>query len=72
MIRREKIVTKRFVFDASSLARLKAKASKGLCVDNAAPTRVGALTALICKSSMNAKRSALVKGKPSMVGSPMW
>lgn len=49
---------KRFVFDAGSLARLKAKASEGLCVDDAAPTRVEALTALICKSSMNAKRSA--------------
>lgn len=58
VITREKIVKKRFVFDACSLARLKAKASEGLCVDDAAPTRVEALTALICKSSMNAKRSA--------------
>lgn len=40
-------MTKRFVFDASSLARLKAKASKGFCVDDDAPTRVEALTALL-------------------------
>ncbi|XP_068331667.1 stemmadenine O-acetyltransferase-like [Pyrus communis] len=55
LIKREKFVTKRFVFDASSLAKLKVKASKGLCTDSCAPTHVEALTALICKSSMNAK-----------------
>ncbi|KAM1170976.1 hypothetical protein ACFX15_020826 [Malus domestica] len=66
LIKRENIVTKRFVFDASSLAKLKVKASKGLCTDDRAPTRVEALTALICKSSMNTKNGTLGKGRPSM------
>ncbi|XP_068328001.1 stemmadenine O-acetyltransferase-like [Pyrus communis] len=66
LIKRENIVTKRFVFDASSLAKLKVKASKGLCADDRAPTRVEALTALLCKSSMNAKNGTLGKGRPSM------
>ncbi|XP_021809636.1 vinorine synthase-like [Prunus avium] len=66
LIKREKIVTKRFVFDASSLARMKVKASKGLGMDDHAPTRVEAVTALICKSSMNAKNGTSGKGRPSM------
>ncbi|KAM2656291.1 hypothetical protein EV1_011816 [Malus domestica] len=51
---------------ATSLAKLKVKASKGLCTDGRAPTRVEALTALICKSSMNAKIGTLGRGRPSM------
>ncbi|XP_050117538.1 stemmadenine O-acetyltransferase-like [Malus sylvestris] len=66
LIKREKFVTKRFVFDASSLAKLKVKASKGLCTDGRAPSRVEALTALICKSSMNAKIGTLGRGRSSM------
>ncbi|VVA13208.1 PREDICTED: vinorine synthase [Prunus dulcis] len=66
LIKREKIVTKRFVFDASSLARMKVKASKGLGMDDCAPTRVEAVTALICKSSMNTKNGTSGKGRPSM------
>ncbi|CAN6727002.1 unnamed protein product [Malus baccata var. baccata] len=50
LIKREKLVTKRF----------------GLCTDSCAPTRVEALTALICKSSMNTKIGTLGRGRPSM------
>lgn len=45
---------------------MKVKASKGLGMDDCAPTRVEAVTALICKSSMNTKNGTSGKGRPSM------
>ena len=48
---KQKIVTKRFVFDATSLATLKGRAAKATCMNN--PTRIEAITALLCKSAMN-------------------
>ncbi|CAL8993848.1 unnamed protein product [Prunus brigantina] len=51
---------------ATLLARMKVKASKGLGMDDCAPTRVEAVTALICKSSMNTKNGTSGKGRPSM------
>ncbi|KAF8399851.1 hypothetical protein HHK36_015722 [Tetracentron sinense] len=44
-ITKDKIVTKRFVFDASKIAALRAKAATGTCVE--CPTRVEALSAFI-------------------------
>ncbi|KAJ9709685.1 hypothetical protein PVL29_001255 [Vitis rotundifolia] len=48
---KQKIVTKRFVFDATSLATLKGRAAKATCMNN--PTPIEAITALLCKSAMN-------------------
>ena len=48
---KQKIVTKRFVFDATSLATLKGRAAKAICMNN--PTRIEAITTLLCKPAMN-------------------
>ncbi|KAE8023623.1 hypothetical protein FH972_009298 [Carpinus fangiana] len=66
LVAKEKTVTKRFVFDVTNLATLKAKAAaKGLCVDN--PTCVEAVTALISMSAKNATRGKSLQGRSSMV-----
>ncbi|XP_059446888.1 stemmadenine O-acetyltransferase-like [Corylus avellana] len=66
LVAKEKTVTKRFVFDVTSLATLKAKAAaKGSCVDD--PTRVEAVTALISMSAKNARRGKSLQGRSSMV-----
>lgn len=53
-LQKEAYVTKRFVFEASKIAALKAKAASE-SVEN--PTRVEAVTGLIWKCAMNASRS---------------
>ncbi|KAL5569956.1 hypothetical protein UlMin_026531 [Ulmus minor] len=58
LIKRGKIVTKRFVFDKSSLAALKTKIGSS-------PSRVEAVTALICKTAMNSTTRS--SNKSSMV-----
>lgn len=67
MVAKEKTVTKTFVFDATSLATLKAKAAAkgGTGVDD--PTRVEAVTALISRSAKNARRGKSLQGRSSMV-----
>jgi len=69
LVTKEKTVTKRFVFDATGLATLKAKAAaKGSCVDDpTVPTRVEVVTALISRSAKNARRRKSLKGRSSMV-----
>ncbi|KDP35375.1 hypothetical protein JCGZ_10359 [Jatropha curcas] len=61
MIRNEKVITKRFEFDAKSLANLKEK------IKNGNSTRVEAVTALIWKSAMKAVR--LNSGKDKLPSS---
>lgn len=63
MIKRGKIVTRRFVFNKSSLEKLKVKAA----TDDCSPTRVEAVTALICRTAMNSSkgRSAEKGSRPS-------
>ncbi|PKI78359.1 hypothetical protein CRG98_001302 [Punica granatum] len=56
VIRKEKVVTKRFVFESSSLASLRESAAKGSSIGK--PTLVEAVTALICKSAMKARKHA--------------
>ncbi|XP_059446891.1 stemmadenine O-acetyltransferase-like [Corylus avellana] len=66
LVAKEKTLTKRFVFDVTSLATLKAKAAaKGSCVDD--PTCVEAVTALISMSAKNARRGKSLQGRSSMV-----
>ncbi|CAL8150440.1 unnamed protein product [Prunus armeniaca] len=60
---KEKCITRRFVFDASNIAALKAKAASAT-VPN--PTRVEAVSALIWKCAMEASRSNLGFKKPSV------
>ncbi|PQQ12570.1 BAHD acyltransferase [Prunus yedoensis var. nudiflora] len=60
---KEKCITRRFVFDASNIAALKAKATSAT-VPN--PTRVEAVSALIWKCAMEATRWNLGFKKPSV------
>ncbi|XP_034694215.1 vinorine synthase-like [Vitis riparia] len=54
---KQKIVTTRFVFDATSLATLKGRAAKATCMNN--PTRIEAITALLCHAFGNLWRNAI-------------
>ncbi|KAJ9709688.1 hypothetical protein PVL29_001257 [Vitis rotundifolia] len=58
---KQKIVTKRFVFDATSLATLKDKAAKTSCINNR--THIESVTALLCKSAMNSTSGKSGKAK---------
>ncbi|KAF9612618.1 hypothetical protein IFM89_002214 [Coptis chinensis] len=49
-----KVVSKRFVFDSSNIAALRAKSSNKSCVEH--PTRVEAVSALIWRCAMNVVR----------------
>ncbi|PON64756.1 Transferase [Parasponia andersonii] len=69
LIKRGRVVTKRFLFCGSSLARLKAEV-KGLSPNDYNPTRVEAVTALISKTALNSRnaRTSTEKcSRPSMV-----
>uniref|UniRef100_A0A5B7BXQ8 Putative vinorine synthase n=1 Tax=Davidia involucrata TaxID=16924 RepID=A0A5B7BXQ8_DAVIN len=63
LISMQNIVTRRFVFDANSMANLREIASNGLSMDY--PSRVEAVTALICRSAVNATTKKSGKTIPS-------
>ncbi|KAI3983670.1 hypothetical protein MKX01_001074 [Papaver californicum] len=68
---RDKFVTRRFVFDASRIAALKAKATNPLYVKN--PTRVESVTALIwrCASRVGITKSSESATKQSIAFVPV-
>ncbi|KAL3751849.1 hypothetical protein ACJRO7_012650 [Eucalyptus globulus] len=65
LIKKEKIVTKRFEFDSTSLVALRTKAGDGST--SKSPTLVEAVTALICKVAMNARTEISGNGRSSTV-----
>ncbi|KAF8040711.1 hypothetical protein BT93_B2822 [Corymbia citriodora subsp. variegata] len=65
LIKKEKIVTKRFEFDSANLAALRTKAGNGST--SKSPTLVEAVTALICKSATNARTELSGKGRSTTV-----
>ncbi|KAK3443279.1 hypothetical protein EUGRSUZ_B03452 [Eucalyptus grandis] len=65
LIKKEKIVTKRFEFDSASLAALRTKAGDGST--SKSPTLIEAVTALICKAAMNARTEISGNGRSSTV-----
>ncbi|KAK3443277.1 hypothetical protein EUGRSUZ_B03220 [Eucalyptus grandis] len=65
LIKKEKIVTKRFEFDSASLAALRTKAGDGST--SKSPILVEAVTALICKAAMNARTEISGNGRSSTV-----
>ncbi|XP_065851266.1 stemmadenine O-acetyltransferase-like [Euphorbia lathyris] len=56
LIRNEKVVTRRFIFERKNLANLKSKIGNGNGNVNVNPTRVEAVTVLIWKSAMEVVR----------------